>query len=227
MAAAQGGNTQIRQMVNFILQEAHEKANEIRIKTEHDFNIEKQMLVHNAKLAIADEYKSKARAREVEERIARSTAVGDARIAKMKLRDGLLTQLIETAKGSVAAVTSTPAYPELLKKLIVQGLIKIEEKEVTVLCRSQDVPEAQKAAPHAVQEYKDIMMKETGLNVDPVVTVNTAPNKMLSDAKYCGGVVLTALHGRLVCDNTLDARVQLVYDELLPSIREQLWPIIN
>merc|ERR1712091_238543 len=65
-----GGTNQIRQMVNFILQEAHEKANEIRIKTEHDFNIEKQMLVHNAKLAIAEDYKQKDREREVSERIA-------------------------------------------------------------------------------------------------------------------------------------------------------------
>ena len=36
-------------MVNFILQEAHEKANEIRVKTEHDFNVEKQTLIHAAR----------------------------------------------------------------------------------------------------------------------------------------------------------------------------------
>ena len=33
---------QIRQMVNFILQEAQEKASEIYLKTEHDFSLEKQ-----------------------------------------------------------------------------------------------------------------------------------------------------------------------------------------
>mmetsp|Transcript_17810 Transcript_17810/g.55825 ORF Transcript_17810/g.55825 Transcript_17810/m.55825 type:complete len:227 (-) Transcript_17810:155-835(-) len=220
----QGGNTQIRQMVNFILQEAHEKANEIRIKTEHDFNIEKQMLVHNAKLAIAEEYKAKGRAREVEERIARSTAVGSARISKMKLRDDLLTQLIETARASVAAVTSTPAYPDLVKNLIVQGLVKIEENDVVVLCRSADLPVVQSVLPDAVKLYKDTLLRETGFKVEPNVTVNTQQAKMLSDQQYCGGVVLTALHGRIVCDNTLDARVQLVYDELLPAIRDQLWP---
>lgn len=32
---AEGSAAQIRQMVNFILQEAHEKANEIRIKVRH------------------------------------------------------------------------------------------------------------------------------------------------------------------------------------------------
>lgn len=211
-------------MVNFILQEAHEKANEIRIKTEHDFNIEKQMLVHNAKLAIAEEYKAKGRAREVEERIARSTAVGNSRVSKMKLRDDLLQQLIETAKASVAAVTSTPAYPELLKKLIVQGLIKIEEAEVTIVCRAADVTLVQSVLKDAVVAYKNIIFKETGSKVDSKVIVNTNASKMLPEKQYCGGVLLTALHGRIVCDNTLDARVELVYSELLPTIRDQLWP---
>mmetsp|Transcript_10914 Transcript_10914/g.32574 ORF Transcript_10914/g.32574 Transcript_10914/m.32574 type:complete len:233 (-) Transcript_10914:148-846(-) len=89
------GPDQIRQMVNFILQEAHEKANEIRIKTEHDFNVDKQTIVHNAKVAIADEYKAKEREREVQARIARSTAVGDARVKKMKVRDELLHELVQ------------------------------------------------------------------------------------------------------------------------------------
>ena len=44
-------------MCNFILQESIEKSNEIRLKTEHDFNLEKQTLLHNAKLRIQDEFK--------------------------------------------------------------------------------------------------------------------------------------------------------------------------
>ena len=60
---------QIKQMVNFILQEAQEKANEIRIKTEHDFNLEKQMLVHNAKLKIQEEFSRKEKEREINKRM--------------------------------------------------------------------------------------------------------------------------------------------------------------
>ena len=93
-----GGPQQIRQMVNFILQEAHEKANEIRIKTEHDFNVEKQTLVHAARQRLNEEYAQKEREREVQARIAKSTAVGDARVKKMRLRDELLKQLVDEAK---------------------------------------------------------------------------------------------------------------------------------
>ena len=218
-----GGPQQIRQMVNFILQEAHEKANEIRIKTEHDFNIEKQMLVHNAKLAIAEDYKQKDREREVSERIARSPAVGDARGTKMKLRDDLLTKRVTTAKESVAGVVQTPAYPELVKKLVVQGLIKIEEDDVEVRCRAADVKICESVVAEAAALYAETIKAATGQVVKPKVKVNADPKKMLPDHKCCGGVMLTACHGRIVCDNTLDARVALVYDELLPTIREQLW----
>ena len=69
-------------MVNFILQEAHEKANEIRVKTEHDFNVEKQTLIHAARQRLNEEYAQKEREREVQQRIAKSTAVGDARVKK-------------------------------------------------------------------------------------------------------------------------------------------------
>jgi len=180
-------------------------------------------MVHNAKLAMAEEFKGKARAREVEERIARSTALGEARVKKMKIRDELLTTLVAGAKESVAALVKTPAYPELMKKLIIQGLIKIEEEEVVVQCRKADVPVCQKVVAAAVKDYKDIIFKATESTVDPKVTVNDNEKKMLPDHSCCGGIVLTALHGRIVCDNTLDQRVKLVYDELLPKIRNQLF----
>lgn len=81
---------QIKQMVNFIMQEAHEKVNEIRIKTEHDFNLEKQMLVHNGKLKIQEEYAQKEKDLEIQQRVSRSAAIGNARVKKMKSRDDLL-----------------------------------------------------------------------------------------------------------------------------------------
>ncbi len=50
-------------MSNFILQEAHEKANEVRIKTEHDFNLEKQNLIHAEKLKVKDLFLKKEKER--------------------------------------------------------------------------------------------------------------------------------------------------------------------
>ena len=109
---------QIRQMVNFILQEAHEKANEIRVKTEHDFNLEKQTLVHEAKLAIQEEFAKKEKDREVQERIARSAEIGECRVKKMKLRDDLLQNLLIDAGAKCGMVARGQNYPQLLQKLL-------------------------------------------------------------------------------------------------------------
>lgn len=63
------------------------------------------------------------------------------------------------------------------------------------------------------------------------------PLKIVLDDKYLpeydenegadscmGGVVLHAKKGRIVCSNTLDDRLQLVYQEAIPEIRKQLFP---
>lgn len=214
---------QIRQMVNFILQEAHEKANEIRVKTEHDFNLEKQTLVHEAKLNIQDEFAKKEKDREIQDRIARSAEIGECRVKKMKVRDDLLKTLLSEAGAKCAMVARGQNYPHLLQKLIVQGLIKIDEEECVIYCRGEDLKTVQKVVPEAIKEYIAIMERESGVKLAPKVTVNTDKSKDLVDSTY-GGVKLTALHGRIVCDNTMSARLELVYEELLPSIRAIIFP---
>ena len=84
---------QVRQMVNFIMQEANEKVNEIKImvlnlnqysvsqfyceiyciiyhsQTDHDFNLEKQQLIHNGKLKVQEEFNKKMKDLEIQERV--------------------------------------------------------------------------------------------------------------------------------------------------------------
>jgi len=210
-------------MVNFILQEAHEKANEIRVKTEHDFNLEKQTLVHEAKLAIQDEFAKKEKDREVQERIARSAEIGECRVKKMKIRDELLQTLLSEAGAKCGMVARGQNYPHLLQKLIVQGLIKIEEMDVTIYCRADDVAVVEQIVPAAVNEYVEIMERESGVKLSPAVKVNANRAKDLDEKTY-GGVMLTAINGKIVCDNTMASRLELVYEELLPSIRAILFP---
>jgi len=214
---------QIRQMVNFILQEAHEKANEIRVKTEHDFNLEKQTLVHESKLSIQDDFSKKEKDREVQERIARSAEVGECNVKKMKIRDELLHTLLNEAGTKCGMVARGQNYPQLIQKLIVQALIKIEEMDVTVYCREDDIPVVQGILDNAVEEYVNIMERESGIKLQPNVQLNDKPEKFLPESSY-GGVMLTAIDGKIVCDNTMSARLTLVYSELLPSIRAILFP---
>jgi len=214
---------QIRQMVNFILQEAHEKANEIRVKTEHDFNLEKQTLVHEAKLSIQDEFAKKEKDHEIQERIARSAEIGSCRVKKMKLRDDLLNTLVSEAGAKCAVVARGQNYPQLLQKLIVQCLIKIEENTVVIYCRKEDAATVKKVLPEAIREYVEIMKRESSVLLKPDVSTNSDDSAHLPESTH-GGILMTALNGKIVCDNTMSSRLTLVYEELLPSIRAILFP---
>mmetsp|Transcript_32961 Transcript_32961/g.66471 ORF Transcript_32961/g.66471 Transcript_32961/m.66471 type:complete len:145 (+) Transcript_32961:331-765(+) len=141
----------------------------------------------------------------------------------MILRDELLMSLMKEASSKCKMVASGTNYPQLLQKLIVQGLIKIEEMEVVVYCRKEDVATVKKIVPAAVKEYVEIMEKESGVKLQPNVTVNEDRSKDLPESSN-GGVKLTALNGRLVCDNTMLSRLALVNEELMPSIRAILFP---
>jgi V-type H+-transporting ATPase subunit E len=144
-------------------------------------------------------------------------------VKKMKIRDDLLKALMSEAGAKCAVVARGGNYPQLLQKLIVQGLIKIEENTVVVYCKGSDVATVKKILPAAVAEYVEIMKRESTVTLKPDVTLNTDRSKDLGDNTY-GGVLLTALNGQIVCDNTMASRLNLVYEELLPSIRAILFP---
>ncbi|CAM9429073.1 unnamed protein product [Chrysoparadoxa australica] len=217
-------SSSIRQMANFILQEAHEKVNEIKTKTEHDFNVEQQSLVSNGKAKIREEYQQKEKDGAIQDRIARSTMIGESRVKKMRSRDELLHDLVEQCSKEMSKVAASPQYPSILRGLIKQGLLKIEEEKVELFCREADIPIVKGELEAAVAEYTEMMKTEARRTVKPQVTLNEVPKRCLS-ADLSGGVVLTACNGRIVCDNSLKARLEIAYQELLPKIRETLFPV--
>ena len=180
-------------------------------------------MVHEAKLSIQDEFAKKEKHHEIQERIARSAEVGACRVKKMKLRDDLLKTLVSEAGAKCAVVARGSNYPQLLQKLIVQCLIKIEENDTEIYCRKEDFDTVKKALPKAVEEYVEIMKRESGITLSPNVTMSTNADKDLVESTH-GGILMTALNGKIVCDNTMSARLELVYDDLLPSIRAILFP---
>ena len=48
--------------------------------------------------------------------------------------------------------------------------------------------------------------------------------KKSEESNICfGGVIMTSEDGLIVCKNTLDARLEVAYQQLLPSIRRSLY----
>lgn len=206
-------------MVNFIMQEAHEKVNEIKIKTDHDFNLEKQNLVHNGKIKLQEEYAQKEKDLEVNQRVKQSSAVGAARVTKMKARDDMLEDLKKETLEKLASFCEGPSYAEFVRKLIVQGLIKIEEPVVEIQCRPQDRAIVTSVLPSAVAEFKTLM-NLAGHTVKPMVKIS---DNQLNAKTTSGGICLTAVNNRIIINQTVDERLGMTYMDVMPSVRHGLF----
>ncbi len=107
------------------------------------------------------------------------------------------------------------------------------EGEVHIRCRKSDLNMILEAAGPATEEYKKLLKAEVKLFRDRDVPLRLIidQDKFLPEyddtegAESCmGGIVLHAKKGRIVCSNTIDERLQLVYQEAIPQIRTTLFP---
>jgi len=81
------------------------------------------------------------------------------------------------------------------------------EKQVTLICKKQDLTLVQSVIPEAIAIYK----RELGLKSEVDVQVSTT--EFLPD-DIAGGIVASALNGRIRLTNTLDARLDLLSQEV-------------
>lgn len=204
---------QIQQMVSFIRQEANDKANEIRVKAEEDFNIRKLSAVEGARESIRSEYEKKLKQIDVNRKIAKSTEQNVARLDVLKARDALLQQTYTQAVEQLSNI-SDDQYGDILKNLIFQGLVILSDTDVVVRCKEVDADAVDEMIPGITEEY--VAMKNCPLSL--VLDRDT----YLQDS-CAGGVVLLSQGGTIVVENTFESRLEIAYQQNLPNIRKVMF----
>jgi len=226
---ASDAERQIMQMIEFIKQEAREKAEEINVKTESEFNAKKLNRIVQARQELKDEYEKRRKDVASKKRIARSRLINNARFEQMRERDRILKELKASILDRLTEVAKHKQYPDLVKVLIIQGLLTILEDKVEVRCRQADARIVEAALPEALKQFKSIVQQEVGSEPNIEVTLNKtdflppAPSSGSTGPSCAGGVSLYARHGKIICQNTLDARFDRAYQELLPVTRAMIF----
>lgn len=213
-------------MVRFIRQEAEEKANEISVSAEEEFNIEKLQLVEAEKRKIRQEYERKQKQVEVRKKIEYSMQLNASRIKVLQAQDKLVNSMKEAAAKELLNVSRHHhTYRHLLRDLIVQGLLRLKEPAVLLRCREEDlelVDAVLHAAKHDYAEKAGVHPPD--IIVDNHVYLPSARGHHDEHGQFCsGGVVLASRDGKIVCENTLDARLEVVFRKKLPEIRKLLF----
>ncbi|CAA7402675.1 unnamed protein product [Spirodela intermedia] len=217
---------QIQQMVKFIHQEAEEKANEISVSAEEEFNIEKLQLFEAEKKKIKQEFGRKEKQVEVRRKIEYSMQLNASRLKVLQAQDDLVKSMKEAAEKELLHVSHDHhAYKHLLKELIVQCLLRLKEPSVLLRCRKEDVGLVESVLHSAKHEYAEkANVHHPEIVIDHVTHLPPARHHHHGHGPFCsGGVVLASRDGKIVCENTLDARLEVVFHKKLPEIRKCLF----
>jgi len=204
---------EMNKMVAFIKQEALEKAREIKVKADEEFAIEKAKLVKQEQHAIDAQYEKKRKGAEVAQKIAQSTLTNKSRLKLLHRREEHLQDLFSTARTSILVLAKDEGrYAQFLDGVIVQGFLQLMESNVAVLARKKDLDIVKQSADAAAKLYNEISGREVQFDVEATLSDDGA-----------GGIKLVSGSRRITIDNTLDERLRLLEDRMLPEIRHDLF----
>ncbi|OAQ86268.1 vacuolar ATP synthase subunit E [Purpureocillium lilacinum] len=206
-------------MTAFIKQEAMEKAREIEIKANEEFEIEKSKLVRQETDAIDSQYEKKFKQATMSQQITRSTVANKTRLKVLGARQELLDNIFEAAEKQLADGAKDKAkYQKILKGLILEGFYAMNEPKLQLRARKKDYDAVKKASEQAAQEYK----KETGKDVEGVIH-EEHPLPEGSYVTSSGGVIIVGGDGKIDIDNTFETRLELLKDSAAPAVRQSLF----
>ncbi|KAG5968753.1 V-ATPase V1 sector subunit E [Claviceps cyperi] len=208
-------DNELRKMTAFIKQEAMEKAREIEIKANEEFEIEKSKLVRQETDAIDTQYDKKFKQATMSQQITRSTVANKTRLKVLGARQELLDSIFEDAQKKLADGAKDKAkYQKILRGLLLEGFYALNEPKMLVQARKKDSDVVSKAIEEAVKEYK----KQVGSNIEAKIDeANPLP------AESAGGVVIVSGNGKIDINNTFETRLELLKDASAPAVREALF----
>jgi len=210
----------IAQMVQFIHQEAREKAAEIKLKTDEEFNIEKLRMVEAEKQKIRAEYERKEKQTEVQKRIAQSNSVRASRLQCLKARDDAIQAVLSEAASKLPSLVSASSYSTLLENLITEALIQLADQSVQVKAVAGQETATKKALTAAEAKFKAWATKEMGADWAAGIKVQLDSASLKTGI---GGVELVGFGGKITLTNTLQSRLLLAYETQLPKLRAALF----
>ncbi|XP_048864190.1 V-type proton ATPase subunit E 1-like [Brienomyrus brachyistius] len=206
---------QIKHMMAFIEQEANEKAEEIDAKAEEEFNIEKGRLVQTQRLKIMEYYEKKEKQIEQQKKIQMSNLMNQARLKVLKARDDMVSDLLNEARQRLAVIAKDQTrYTNLLEGLVLQGFYQLLEPKVTIRCRKQDVALVQAAIQKNISTYKDAVKNNLEVRID---------QENFLSPEITGGIEMYNADGKIKVSNTLESRLDLIAQQMMPEIRVALF----
>jgi V-type H+-transporting ATPase subunit E len=200
---------EVAKMTAFIHQEAEEKAKEIKIRADEEYAVEKARLVRQDSGQVEAMLTRKLRDGETRKKVTESAQANKERLKVLTERDLLLKGVFDEIRDRMVTVQDDhEEYKKLLHGLLTESLSKLSgENEVLVECRPKDRAILESICPggmcHTVKVHLDQILKD----------------------ECSGGIVVKSKSGKIRCDNTLESRLSLAIEKMIPEIRVEIFGV--
>lgn len=145
------------------------------------------------------------------------------RLEKLKIKIDLVNNVVDETKHALQEkLKDKNNYKQVLKKLIIQGFIKLLEKDVNIICKREDVDLVKSVVEDAKNEFTSTMHEQT-VKYKNLEVNTTVDEKFYLPDYIIGGVMMTAMRSKIRVDNTIDKRLELLRQSAIPEIRKLLF----
>lgn len=210
-------NAELRKMKAFIEKEAQEKAREIKLKADEEYEIEKASIVRAETAAIDASYGQKFKKASLAQQITKSTIGNQTRLRILSSKEEVLNEIFDAAKEQLSQISKDKAkYKPTLVGLIEEAILTILEDEVSVKVRQADLALVKEASEDAAKNFEAKTKFSVAISID---------ESEFLPAESAGGVIVVNKSGKIEVNNTLDERLNLLSQEALPGLRLELFGI--
>ncbi|KAF5304428.1 hypothetical protein FQR65_LT07958 [Abscondita terminalis] len=204
---------EIELMIALIDQEAKEKVEEIEIKMEEEFKAKKNQIAEQEISVIREYYKKKEQNVKMHESIKFSNITNQVRLKILEVQNEKVQSLLSDLTNRLSEVTLDPEkYCEVLEKLLIQGILRLLENNVTIRVKKEDLELTWNILPNVIKQCEKYLGK---------VQITIDSKYLPSD--ITGGVKIWSRQGKIKLNNTLESRMTLISSQLLPEIRNTLF----
>lgn len=207
-------NDELNKMQAFIKKEAEEKAKEVQLKADQEYEIEKTSIVRNETSNIDANFEDKLKKASLKQQITKSTIANKMRLKVLSAREESLEKIFDGTKDELKKLArKEKQYKPVLHSLMLESLLRLLEPTVIVRVSEKDKKLAQSLTDDVTKEYKNLANRD--------VTITVSDNFLSKD--IAGGLMVTDETGKIEVDNTLEERLKLLSEEALPAIRLEIF----
>lgn len=102
----------------------------------------------------------------------------------LEARSAVVKDVVEAAHSKLESISQGGKYKQMLQDLLTQGLLQLQETDVSVSYRKEDEALVKEVLPKSVQAYKDKMRLEVNVTLDKEY-LPPAPSKAGTGPSWC------------------------------------------